>query len=41
VKDICDNNNIESEIVNFVYDVIIEKITPITAFNALWENIKW
>jgi len=41
VKDICDKNNIESEIVNFVYDVIIEKITPITAFNALWENIKW
>ena len=41
IKDICDNNNIESEIVNFVYDVIIEKITPITAFNALWENIKW
>ena len=40
VKDICDKNNINSEIVNFVYDVIIEKVAPIKAFNILWENIE-
>ena len=39
VKDICDNNNIDSDIVNFVYDVIIERTSPITAFNTLWEKI--
>ena len=40
VRDICENNNIDSEIVNFVYDVIIERIAPIKAFNKLWENIE-
>lgn len=40
VKDICTNNSINSDIVNFVYDVIIEKINPITAFNILWEKIE-
>lgn len=40
VKDICDNNNIHSDIVKFVYDVIIEKIAPIKAFNKLWETIE-
>ena len=40
VRDICDNHDIESEIVNFVYDVIIERISPIKAFNKLWENIE-
>lgn len=40
VKDICSNHNIESDIVDFVYDVIIEKINPILAFNRLWENIE-
>ena len=40
VRDICDNHDIESEIVNFVYDVIIERIAPIKAFNKLWENIE-
>ena len=41
VKDICTNNNISSDIVDFVYDVIIERTSPVTAFNALWEKIKW
>ena len=41
VKDICTNNDINSDIVNFVYDVIIEKETPIKAFDSLWEKIKW
>lgn len=40
VKDICSNHNIESDIVDFVYDVIIERINPILAFNRLWENIE-
>ena len=40
VKAICENHNINSEIVNFVYDVIIEKIAPIRAFNKLWDNIE-
>ncbi|SEL21839.1 glycerol 3-phosphate dehydrogenase (NAD(P)+) [Methanobrevibacter gottschalkii] len=40
VKDICLKNNINSDIVNFVYDVIIKKITPTKAFNKLWKNIE-
>lgn len=40
VKDICDNNNIHSDIVDFVYDVIINKEAPIKAFNKLWETIE-
>ena len=40
IKDICENNNIESVIVNFVYDVIINKIPPKLAFRTLWENIE-
>ena len=41
VKDICAKNNINSDIVNFVYDVIIERVTPIKAFNTLWDKIEW
>lgn len=40
VKDICQNYNIHSDIVDFVYDVIIERETPIKAFNKLWEKIE-
>ena len=40
VKDICDKNGIDSVIVKFVYDVIIEQIPPRMAFNALWEKIE-
>lgn len=40
VKDICDNNSIHSDIVNFVYNVIIDKQAPIKAFNKLWETIE-
>ena len=40
VKDICTNHNIRSDIVDFVYDVIIKKNKPITAFNKLWEKIE-
>lgn len=40
IKDICDKNDINSDVVNFVYDVIIEKISPIKAFDTLWEKIE-
>ena len=40
VKDICDQNNIQSNIVDFVYEVIIEKLNPKIAFKKLWENIE-
>lgn len=40
VKDICDNNSIHSDIVEFVYNVIIDKQAPIKAFNKLWETIE-
>ena len=40
IKDICDKNNMESVIVNFVYDVIIKKIPPKLAFRDLWQKIE-
>ena len=40
VKDICTNKNIDSPIVDFVYDVIIEKMNPVKAFDILWEKIE-
>ena len=40
VKDICKNKDIDSYIVDFVYDVIIERMNPVKAFNILWEKIE-
>ena len=40
VKDICDNTNTDSVIVNFVYDVIIKRTPPTVAFKTLWDNIE-
>ena len=40
IKDICDKNDIESVIVNFVFDVIVNQIPPKIAFRDLWENIE-
>ena len=40
IKDICVKNNMESVIVNFVYDVIIKKIPPKLAFRDLWQKIE-
>ena len=40
VKDICDNNNIRSVIVEFVYEVIIKQVPPKIAFGTLWKNIE-
>lgn len=40
MKDICENNNIKSVIVDFVYDVIVNQIPPKIAFKKLWLNIE-
>ena len=40
IKDICDNHDIESPVVNFVYDVIVNHTLPKIAFRQLWENIE-
>ena len=40
VKDICTNYDIHSDIVDFVYDVIIERTNPVKAFNTLWDKIE-
>ena len=40
IKDICENNNVQSSIVDFVYEVIIDKKSPIKAFDKLWESIE-
>ena len=40
IKDICEKNDIESVIVDFVYDVIIKRIPPKIAFRTLWKNIE-
>jgi len=39
MKEICEKTNTKSEIVDFVYDVIIKQIPPKIAFKKLWENI--
>ena len=40
IKDICEKNGIESVIVDFVYDVIINRVPPQLAFRTLWKNIE-
>jgi len=40
VKDICENTNTDSVIVNFVYDVIVKQTPPKIAFKTLWDNIE-
>ena len=40
IKDICDNNGIESVIVDFVYEIIVEHALPKIAFRKLWANIE-
>ena len=39
-KAICENNDVDSVIVNFVYDVIINRTTPKIAFRDLWSKIE-
>lgn len=40
VKEICEKNNFDSNIVDFVYNVIIERMSPTHAFNILWQTIE-
>lgn len=40
VKEICAKNNFDSNIVDFVYNVIIERMSPTHAFNILWQTIE-
>lgn len=39
IKKLCEENSVQSIIVDFVYGVIVEKITPTLAFKKLWDNI--
>lgn len=39
IKHLCDTNNISSSIVDFVYDVIIQKNNPEYCFEKLWTKI--
>ena len=40
IKDICESHGIESVIVDFVYDVLVEHMLPKIAFRKLWDNIE-
>lgn len=40
IKQLCDEHKIESLIVNFVYDVIVNNINPKKAFRDLWDHIE-
>lgn len=39
-KSICEKHNIDSVIVDFVYDVIAKQTPPKIAFKSLWKNIE-
>ena len=40
IRQYAANKNINSNIVDFVYDVIIERMNPVKAFDILWEKIE-
>ena len=40
IKELCDKNSVNSTIVNFVYDVILNLTPPKIAFNNLWDEIE-
>ena len=40
IKELCDKNSVNSTIVNFVYDVILNLTPPKIAFNNLWDKIE-
>ena len=40
VKKMCDENNIDSVIVNFVYDILINKENPELSFEKLWGTLE-
>ena len=37
--ELCDKNSVKSIIVEFVYEVIVEKVVPTLALKKLWDNI--
>ena len=39
LKNICDNHNIQSLTVDFVYDVIVNKNNPRLSFNNFWDGL--
>ncbi|MGL6298795.1 MAG: NAD(P)H-dependent glycerol-3-phosphate dehydrogenase [Methanobacteriaceae archaeon] len=39
IKKICDDNNVNSVIVDFVYDVLVNNIIPKSAFINMWEKL--
>lgn len=39
IKKICDDNNVNSVIVDFVYDILVNNIIPKSAFINMWEKI--
>ena len=39
IKELCEKNSVKSIIVDFVYEVIVEKVAPTLAFKKLWDNI--
>lgn len=39
LKNLCEQNNIESLTADFVYDVIVEKNNPKLAFNNFWDGL--
>ena len=40
IKELCDKNSVNSTIINFVYDVILDLTPPKIAFNNLWDEIE-
>ena len=40
IKDICTKYDINSDTLDFVYDVIIKRTNPIKAFNMLWDKFE-
>ena len=39
IKELCDKNSVNSVIVNFVYDVMVNLIPPKIAFKKLWDEM--
>jgi glycerol-3-phosphate dehydrogenase (NAD(P)+) len=39
IKELCDKNSVNSVIVNFVHDVMVNLIPPKIAFKKLWDEM--
>ena len=40
IKELCDKNSVNSTIINFVFDVMMNLTPPKVAFNNLWNEIE-